>query len=437
MFTLDAGSSFKWSNPLARYIAHFSILSILALAALPNAVKADEVSQAQDGVVRVVVVTYSNAGAPVGIGHGSGFSVGPNKVVTSAHLFPSSPYRRPSIYVVSPGGDAPGAAQLVYKDSTKDLALLKVDASLPPLTIFDGEIADGADVIALGYPGNVDLATSSSLRDYLAPKEAVRSQGNFANRRTISGIDALLHTAAIAGGNSGGPLLDECGRVIGVNSFATNSGDGDAPFGFAISNDALTQFLASAGQTAKSSATPCLGAAERLAAEEAKVAQRERLEVARRAEERAELHSRERAAAALQRTTENWIAIAVLLGVASLFSFCAAGLLFVRDRLRVAAAVTTASVLLAISGVTAFYLRPTAEEVVVPPVPDLDLNVADLETEQNSVVPEKEAENSGSNDVESIAVDANEMMLRPDMNVDENISDDSASEDDPLWTQGR
>ncbi len=391
-------------------------------------------ANAERSVVRVVAVSHDEFGALIGFGHGSGFAVGANRVLTSAHLIPANDSARVSLFVVGGNAKTDAAARLFYIDRSKDLALLHIDGSLPALTILDGAIPAGANVFALGYPGNVDLATSRSLSDYLAPKDAVRSQGHFANRRTVSGIDALLHTAAIARGNSGGPLLDECGRVLGVNSFTTNSGNGDAPFGFAISNKVLQQFLRAAGQRVTKVALPCLSPAERLAAEQAKASQkRERVVLARRAQEEAELREREQSAAALQRVTENWIAGAILCGLLSLVALGAAGLLFARERVRLAAGLTTVGLLLAVAGAAVFFARPTRSDVPVP--------ASDEQLVPNVTIPGPELEiaRPDPNDIVESGAEATDVnTTTPEeftVNGGENLPEDSASEDDPLWTR--
>src|SRR3546814_19195096 len=91
------------------------------------------------------------------------------------------------------------------------------------------------DVVALGYPGNVDLATARSANDYITPRTPTRSEGNMSNLQTVDGVAMLIHTAKISRGNSGGPLVDQCGRIVGINTAITRADDGDSPFAFAIS----------------------------------------------------------------------------------------------------------------------------------------------------------------------------------------------------------
>src|SRR3546814_1032389 len=79
---------------------------------------------------------------------------------------------------------------------------------------------------------------------------------------SVDGVAMLIHTAKISRGNSGGPLVDQCGRIVGINTAITRADDGDSPFAFAISGRELMRFLADAGQQYSSVGTPCLSMAE-------------------------------------------------------------------------------------------------------------------------------------------------------------------------------
>ena len=56
---------------------------------------------------------------------------------------------------------------------------------MPAAVIYSGPFEAGAEVVALGYPGNVDLATAQSATDYITPRSPVRSEGNLSNLSLI------------------------------------------------------------------------------------------------------------------------------------------------------------------------------------------------------------------------------------------------------------
>ena len=86
-----------------------------------------------------------------------------------------------------------------------------------PLTLLSGgEVLDGQTVYALGYPGVVgDISTNHYGIDDITSTNGIVSQHMVDNR----GIQVLMHTAQISGGNSGGPLITEDGAVVGMNTY--------------------------------------------------------------------------------------------------------------------------------------------------------------------------------------------------------------------------
>src|SRR5690606_20463758 len=122
-------------------------------------------------------------------------------------------------------------------------------------------------VTAVGYPMNVDRAQGLSSGDIFRAHPPVKSTGFLSGRRSTREFDSLLHTAPIARGSSGGPLLDDCGRVVGVNSFGTQSGSADAEFYFAVSTRELLPFLRAHDVPPQVNASPCRSLAELEAAE--------------------------------------------------------------------------------------------------------------------------------------------------------------------------
>lgn len=249
---------------MSRIILFLAALFTLAAGLSGPARAADDISAVSRSVVRVVTVAMVE-GEVVGFGHGSGIAISPTRIVTNAHVVESA-VKYPgnvALGVVPSEGQKSYAAKLIAIDTARDLALIEItEARLPAAAIYSGPLESGSDVVALGYPGNVDLATARSANDYITPRSPVRSEGNMSNTQAVDGVAMLVHTAKISRGNSGGPLVDQCGRIVGINSAITRADDGDSPFAFAISTRELTRFLADAGQEYASIGTPCLSMAE-------------------------------------------------------------------------------------------------------------------------------------------------------------------------------
>jgi hypothetical protein len=339
---------------------HF-LITALALALAASSARADDISVAGRSVVRVVVIAFGEDNEVTGFGHGSGFAVAPNRIVTNAHVVAMAREgANVRIGVVPSEGAQPFTAHIVAVDPARDLALLQIDGgSLVPIPLYVGPVDDGAPVAALGFPGNVDLATARSNNDYVRPLPATRSVGVFSNYRPINGILTMLHTANIARGHSGGPLLDQCGRVLGVNTLITRNQDGDAPFAFAVANREVTVFLRAARQPVQTVATQCISMTDRLRQDQERAAAEEN---ARRAASAAENEkardTRARNVERIQEVRETRLALSVLLLVFSLVGFGAGGILWIKDKERhakIAGGVATGFLLLA---VVAFLARP-------------------------------------------------------------------------------
>lgn len=343
------------------------LLLLLTLVGFAAPARADDISAAGRSVVRVVVIAFED-GEVVDFGHGSGFAVAPNRIVTNAHVVQianDAPKDMVAVGVVPSQGNQSYRARVVAVDPARDLALLELEEGrLPPITLYTGSIEDGSPIAALGYPGNVDLATARSAEDYITPLPPTRSVGIFSNVRPINGITTLLHTANIARGHSGGPLLDQCGRVLGVNTLITRSQEGDATFAFAVANRELTAFLREARQPFQSTGAECVNMADRLRADQERSAAEQR---AREAEEAARAQTaHERAMAQVQERRENRLALAVLLLVLSLLAFGGAGILIVKNRQRQGTGLAAVGAVLLIAAVIAFFTRPSLADAEAP-----------------------------------------------------------------------
>ena len=274
------------------------VLLLLGLAALmlPAAASADpaDINAAARGVVRIVVIGRDGEEL-FAVSHGTGFAVGPETIVTNAHVVAEAiENSRLTLGIVpSDGGDAV-FGRLVAVSQRNDLALLQTTSSmrLPQLTIAGTPPSDAGSVTSVGYPQNVDRAQGLEMADLFRAQPPVKSTGFLSGRRPTREFDTLLHTAPIARGSSGGPLLDECGRVVGVNSFGAESAGTDAEFFFAVSTRELLPFLRANNVTPRVNAMPCRSLADLDEAERQRAANERAAADAEAAADERELASR-------------------------------------------------------------------------------------------------------------------------------------------------
>jgi serine protease Do len=195
--------------------------------------------------VRSAVVTISSTtgdqiglfGVPTG-GIGSGFIIDSNGLIlTNAHVVEGAT----SLTVALEDGRELDA-RVVASDTNLDLAVVKVAATGLP-TVEIGASADlqvGQLVVAIGSP--LGAFTDSVTSGILSATGRTITVTDAASRQRKT-IDNLLQTdAAINEGNSGGPLLDANGRVIGINTAEAASANG---IGFAIPIDEAAAIIAS------------------------------------------------------------------------------------------------------------------------------------------------------------------------------------------------
>ncbi len=169
----------------------------------------------------VVRVVAQSAGGEI-LGTGSGFFVDERHVVTNHHVVAGGKLPpNPLISIVLVDGRDWLPATVRWTDEGLDLAVLEAppaqDSSSLALRLT--EPARGVDVYAVGYPGSADRASGDILQSTLT--DGILSKPPFGTRWGMPGSGlarVLQHTAAISPGSSGGPLLDSCGSVLGVNT---------------------------------------------------------------------------------------------------------------------------------------------------------------------------------------------------------------------------
>lgn len=209
-----------------------------ATAPAPPPVVADGDALAADQLYEraapaVVVVEARTSG---GVAEGSGFLIDDRgSFLTNAHVVGDA--REVSVRL---GDGRAVTADVAGTDRSTDLALLEVDADIvraSPLPLGDsGSVGVGDPVVAIGNPLGVGPSVTSGIvsaldRGLVAP-----------NGATIEG--AIQTDAAVNPGNSGGPLIDARGEVIGITSqIATPGTPGSVGVGFAIPIDTVEKRL--------------------------------------------------------------------------------------------------------------------------------------------------------------------------------------------------
>jgi putative serine protease PepD len=195
-------------------------------------------------LVRTVYAAASPSVASVRTsqGSGTGFLVDSNgTIVTNAHVVGDNKQVQVRFNDKGQYHDA----QVLSVDASTDLAAVKVSASdaqgIRPLELADsGSAQVGDSVVAIGYPLGLDRTATAGIVSGLDRR--IDSPNGFS-------IDKVIQTdAAVNPGNSGGPLLNAKGQVIGVNSqiaTAAGGGEGNVGIAFAIPSNTVKQVLPS------------------------------------------------------------------------------------------------------------------------------------------------------------------------------------------------
>lgn len=170
-----------------------------------------------------IFVIYSGNSA------GSGFAIGENTVVTNAHVIENE--NDITIYGYD-GGIYRASVYLI--DTSFDIAILSVEnRKFVPLEIGDSDsIKAGDDIYAIGAPKSLD---------YTLTKGVVSNKSRKFGKYTYIQIDAAVNS-----GNSGGPLLNSKGQVIGVNSMKMSDAEG---IGLSIPISSVVSFMENKGVT--------------------------------------------------------------------------------------------------------------------------------------------------------------------------------------------
>jgi S1-C subfamily serine protease len=196
------------------------------------------------GVVTILSAFGRAGGVGSGAGLGSGFVISSSgEIATNAHVVTSgasTSIRKASKLFVRFGDGNQVEATIVGFDPFSDVALIRVDPkglALRPLPLgSSANVKVGEPVAAIGSPFGEEQSLSIGVVS--ATDREIESLTGF----LTSG--ALQTDAAINSGNSGGPLLDAGGRVLGINSQIRSASGSGSGVGFAVSVDVVRRSLA-------------------------------------------------------------------------------------------------------------------------------------------------------------------------------------------------
>lgn len=205
----------------------FLALALLAAAPLDAQERLRPSQIASD--TRPAVVTVRAFESDAEAGHGTGFLVREDGVlVTNHHVVDGAD----SLEVELENGEIYDNVYVVGRDERRDLILLQIPATgLPTLAVADDrDVTAGDAIYVMGHPLGLEYTFSDGL---------------LSARRTHGGVTYLQISAPISAGSSGGPVLDERGRAIGV---ATLTGTAGQNLNIAIPARHVTGMLVVAGE---------------------------------------------------------------------------------------------------------------------------------------------------------------------------------------------
>ena len=170
----------------------------------------------------IIVLAFQQANGETGSGTGTGFFVSPDHIVTNWHvccMLPEGVQKK--VVLAGRSKEELAPVEVLWSSQTKDLAVLRLQkpVQVKPVTFARFEsLSEGMDVWAVGYPGAAGRMSrgEGAFRSSLT-KGVISKMDTRAVKDGGESVKLIQTDASINAGNSGGPLFDTCGRVIGVN----------------------------------------------------------------------------------------------------------------------------------------------------------------------------------------------------------------------------
>jgi S1-C subfamily serine protease len=176
------------------------------------------------------------------IQEGSGFVVAPGEVVTNAHVVAGIAHP-----MVEAGGTLHSTTVLLF-DPSYDLAVMRVDGLTgSPLVLDPDQVDRGAQAAVLGFPGGGPFTVAPA--GVMAVFEA-EGRDIYGRKLTVRNVYEIQ--AVVRPGNSGGPLVEPDGRVIGV-VFSRSTTNGD--IGYALTSPGVLTRVQRAATVSKAAGT--------------------------------------------------------------------------------------------------------------------------------------------------------------------------------------
>src|ERR1700722_1486969 len=177
---------------------------------------------------------------------GSGFVIAPNRVMSNAHVVAGAD----SVTVEADG--QPYDASVVSYDPEADISILDVP-NLPsqPLAFSQGSAPTGTDAVVMGYPGGGDFAATPA-----RVRETIELNGPDIYRTGTVTREVYTIRGTVRQGNSGGPMIDRAGKVLGVVFGAAVD---DADTGFVLTAKEVSRQLDNIGNTQHVATGACVG----------------------------------------------------------------------------------------------------------------------------------------------------------------------------------
>ena len=184
-------------------------------------------------VVQSEIERFGQTGESIGSGL---ILTADGEIVTNAHVVGDAKI----VHVRLTGESEPREAAVIASDPLRDLALLRVDTTgLSPATFAaPGDVHLGDEVMAIGYALDLDGDPTVTLGIISSLDRTLETE--------TGSLKGLIQTdAAVSSGNSGGPLVDALGHVVGLTTLASSSGLGSTAngLGFAISTSEVLPTL--------------------------------------------------------------------------------------------------------------------------------------------------------------------------------------------------